>query len=180
MDFEGSQILSITSSPYLIQQVHESDLFQGFPYNWCADFMHLCQDFGGFPTILGEWETSHSSIWENQHDGPMIWAHGKCPKSIRKTPIPSSIHNWQGLSNAQIWFRFKHFSSTPFGTSKSANKNGNFWTVAAEFQPPTKETTFYCNPRNEGVGIFLRKYLWKSEVSTRQMCVNFRLQPHYI
>lgn len=140
----------------LIQQVHESDLFQGFPYNWCADFMHLCQDFGGFPTILGEWETSHSSIWENQHDGPMIWAHGKCPKSIRKTPmhIPSSIHNWQGLSNAQIWFRFKHFSSTPFGTSKWANKNGHFWTVAAEFQPPTKETTFYCNPRNEGVGNF--------------------------
>lgn len=33
----------------------------------------------------------------------------------------------------------------------SQEKNGNFWTVAAESQPPTKETTFIATPETKGL-----------------------------
>ena len=42
----------------------------------------------------------------------------------------------------------------PFWDIQISQQNGNFWTVVAESQPQTKETTFIATPETKGVGIF--------------------------
>lgn len=44
-------------------------------------------------------------------------------------------------------FLFYH----PFWDIQISQQNGNFWTVAAESQPLTKETTFIATPETKGL-----------------------------